>query len=323
LIRAQWEYANGAYRAASHHGVGTQVVREALQEMGLTNLSAEIGTGVRVSDTELWRNLPDGSIVYSGSPQQPQRLSVQAKVKGRWVHMLGDQPAPGEEVMVEAVGGVRKRPAWLDQEGTDTDVREIAKFRATAYRVGYRVKRAHGWCSTYDHVVSGLGITAQIAREAEAPESMGLRVHAEAARLLPVGSLLWWRNRHHPDQYALFERVDTMTNQAATRRVFASAAVPDNEQYKRHMLVVATATNNREVAWPLPENLAQAIWNLLPTGSRFMYRQGGENQYVICADKQAIEWRGGNHPIPERGQWQFANFGDDPQLVVTAIGTIE
>lgn len=310
----KWNFRVGALAAATSHGVGRDTVERTLAEMGIgaKDMAPTLGAGVRV-DNQSMNDLPDGSTVYSGSPNALRHFSVQTKKAGRWVTVLGERSRLDTLVTVQSVAGDLTEPGWLTREGTEEDVEAIQDFKARAWRVGYALKRSQGWCSTYESIVHGLGVTeADLHRTRVGGFAVGDRVQAPMVAALPVGTLLMWINSTRPDEWGLYVRDDTASNTPQTRRV---AGVPDsNENYHRYMTVVAIPANGgTEIGWSIPGDPAR-IWAALPGGTVFTYGGGGD-EFVKTRDGLAVDRRS-YRPLQNNGTYSEGQFGTNPNFTV-------
>jgi hypothetical protein len=264
--QVKWDFRVGAISAATNHGVGPRVALRALNQMDAGPVP--IGTDVRVATGD--EALPDDTVVYVGDPEQPSRFGVfRKKSQNVWEPVLGELRGPSFEAVVDSVAGVRERPGWLDEVGTDEDAEAIREFKSTAWRVGWEVKRSQSWCGTYDEIMHGLGVS----RSDSLPTphfAPGLQVEAELVRHMPEGSLLIWRHSSDLSRWAIFVRDLDGDNRAGTLRVCGTE--PGHENVKRRMTVLAVAGRNRVVDWPIPPD-PPGIFDLLPPGA-LVQREG-------------------------------------------------
>lgn len=324
LEQVKWEYRNGALAAAVSHGVSMSAVERSLDRMGAgaQDMEQMIGTGVTIGDNNTRDSLPNGSVIFHGLPESPNSLAVFVKRRGRWEHVLGERNWLDGSVVVDSVAGVRERPAWLDRQGTEEDEQAIREFKATAWRVGYDLKREMGWCGTYEDIVRRLGVTEAAIRVAErGGYTVGMRLHFDAVHDLPVGSVLVWQHQSNPDLWAVFLRSANASNRAMTVRVAASAdqAARDHEQQKRYMVIVALPDRGSTTAtWDVPEYMNSQFLAQFPAGTRFSYGGEGANNgtFIIAADHIAAN---DSTVIPPRGQWFTSAFGRTPQFTVRSL----
>jgi hypothetical protein len=320
--QVKWQFRVGALAAAATHGVGIATVEDTLRVMGcgIDDVAPTLGRGVKVPinpDRES-RNaslLPDGSVVFQGTPHNPASLSVYMRKAGRWVLILGERDHPEGEAVIESVNGNREPPEWLSREGTNEDLEKIGEFKARAWRVGWKLKQSQGWCSTYESIVHRLGVTqADTQRSQYRGLGIGDRITAAEAMRLPIRSLLWWQHSDAPERWALFIRDDGSANAAGTLRVAGSGE--SHENYRRYMTVASIANEDGNTLWPVPEN-PPGVWEALPPGTVFSYRQGGEAEYIKCRDGRTIA--AANTVIPERGNYLLHQFGTTPEFHVRRI----
>lgn len=317
--RVKWKFRVGALANAQSHGVAIRQVEEALAAMGAGPSDLPLGRGVRISDQQTKDSLPEGSVMYSGTPAQPSGFAVFAKKGGQWVHVLGEQTWMDNEATIESVGRNRDRPEWLDREGDESDAQAIREFKAAAWRIGYQLKRSNSWCGTYEDIVHRLGVHESDLR---AVRNAGMRaderITAEQAAALPVGSLLYWYHQDDSNRFALFERVAGATNQAGTRLVWTTEDSRDN--YRRYMNIAGIADDQREVEWLVPSQPANLFENL-PAGTVFTYRQGGAERYMkIGQNAQGVgtidTYNDGQRPIHDVGRYTIDNFGRRPEWTI-------
>ena len=314
IERVKWRFRTGALSAAESHGVSVTTVENSLHQMGAgrDDLSVTLGRGVKVGNAHDRDSLPEGSIIYSGTPDVPASFAVFAKKNRQWVHILGERTYLDAETVIESVGGNRERPAWLDREGTEEDAEAIRQFKAVAWRVGYELKRANGWCGTYEDIVHRLGVTQADTRVAAAGGlTEGMRVLGEQAMSLPLGSLLWWQHSQSPDTWALYRRDNASTNRAGTVKVVGSDP-DDHENYKRYMNVAGVADETGNVLWLVPTT--PPVFAALPPGTVCTYQGGGEQEYMKQRDGNMRDLGRLSRERPgATGRYQVHQFGENPQ----------
>lgn len=287
LEQVKWEYRTGALAAASAHGVSIGAVETSLSRMGAgaSDVQSLLGHGVQI-DPQTRRNLPEGTVIFSGDPKVPDFLSVNVLKGGRWVRVLGeanlDDTAPQT---IESINGDSTSPEWLTKVGTEEDQQAIAEFKATAWRVGWELKQQMGWCGTYEDISRGLGVSEDAPALARNGGYVpGTRIRFDNANTLPEGSLLFWQHRTDHTQWALFQRTNDAANQAGTRRLLAGSAVQDNEQQKRYMTVASLILEDGTTNWEVPAGLIREVWGMLPPGTVFSYNGEMNSRFVMCRD---------------------------------------
>ena len=322
--QVKWQFRVGALTAAHAHGYsGHHQVTETVRKI-IGDLDLPVGHGMPVD--ELTRaKLPDGSVVYSGAPDDPDRLTVQVKQNGQWVHVLGERPHLNPLATVDSVNGNREKPEWLARAGTEQDLKEIQEFQARAWRIGWQLKRSMHWCSTYESIMGTLGVTERaLMRVPVAGMTVGMRVDAMEASALPVGSLLSWRHRDNPDSWAVYVRDNAVGNRARTRLVVSSEGVAPANYQRRMRIETLIGEDGRPVGegWQLPTN---DLWSQLPAGTVFTFQlvdsPANPGFFVICGDGRAAawEWEVGARP-PRLGSYARNDFGRN--VVFRIVGAV-
>jgi len=277
LARYQWRFRMHALRAALENGVGMQRVHSALAELGVTLDSPDhpAGPGIRVCREE--ENLPEGVLVFHGSPDHPARLAVWVRERGTWRHVFGGGTGLDQIMTVATWPGVDEAPAWLTAEGGAWDKEQIAVFKARAFRVGDKLRRGSSWCGTYDAIMERIGVTANAVSEARRFTASGFAVgdvvtQAEAAQC-PVGTVFGWIDPNTVGRFAVFQRIDEQANPSQTRRVWGSqmdgTPLGNYRSGMRILMLPATAEYPHADDWSFRLGQSRDWMPHLPVGSIF------------------------------------------------------
>lgn len=316
LVQVKYDFRMGALTAAQNHGASIGAVEQTLTKMGCGAEFAkelDLGPGMVLSDPDVRRTMPDGTVIYSGAPQVPSTLAVWVKRNGQWAQVLGERNYMDNSHVIESINGTMERPTWTTEVGTEQDAEAIQEWKGLAWRVGYELKRSSGWCGTYEEIVHRLGIRREdMVRTTRVGDwQIGQRIEAVDAPALPGRSILWWYSQAHPERVSVFVRDNRVTNnQAQTRRVLATPEVIDGDQYKRRMMIGSVWVDDRNtyIGWLVPEDVLPRVWPVLPPGTRFRFSGGGAHDYVIAQDHNATDYYA-DQTIPETGRWNMNAFG--------------
>jgi hypothetical protein len=321
-----WKFRENALYSAYNHSVNYEASDAAIAEMGAGFDQFTLGHGVEVrSPVTLERTLPDGTIVYTGNPVEPNaRFGVFIKERGRWKPVMGEAGSIGDRAVIHTYGGSTEKPEWLSREGTEADAEAIVQFRAKAWRVGWRLKQAQGWCSTYEAVMRDLGLTSAATR---AVTHQGVRVgdtvRTDGAHALPNGSILRWQSRDDDTQWALFVRTMQSDNQAGTLRVGGVGGASERN-YRSSMRVVYIPVPDEPIAWPV-EN-ALSVWEGLMPGTMFgidetitRYIKAGDGRVAQIASEQHAR----TEPLNPTGRWNLRDFGNRPNMYITGFRGVQ
>jgi len=308
LLQFMWKFRENALSGAHENGVSLEATMKGLRLLGL-DIPWELGPGVQMKTLDDRLDLPDGVVVVNASLTDPKHEDYTLFVrKGRrWTIILG-RAGLGRDAVIVDYPGVTETPAWWAQQGDEDAARQVAQFKARAWRVGQQIKSEQSWCNTYEHVIARVGVTARSIREAQVGAGFGPgdRIGQRDAVSLPAGSLLIYRSNDWTDHWAVYERDDSCDNMTRTRRIAGhrDERAASLGHYQSVMTVLAMPIEAGQPAQADPPQVPQ-ILDLLPIGTVFTY---SGCQYVICRDRQIITWTRATEEIPARGIHQASAF---------------
>jgi len=155
LRQYQWRYMQVCLQGAESHSIDDDTVQSAFDEMGLPVL--EPGPGAVVRSWRTRADLPEGTLVFTGDPEEWQGFNVYRKAAdGTWRRVLGDDGTLNNRgtTTVVSIPGQDETPAWITQRPTKAQAAMVAKFKQVAWRVGREFKEDNEWCGTYEAVVA-------------------------------------------------------------------------------------------------------------------------------------------------------------------------
>lgn len=313
--RYMWDFRDRALQAAIHHGISYDAAKRTLNQMGTGPDRLPVGPGVQIRCSyERDHLLPHEAVIYHGNPMQPDSLGVFRRDGRYWRHLFGGNQQLNDRVpvIVHSFNGSTTPVDWWTREATEKDEEAIEEFQVVAWELGWQLKRNMSWCSTYEHVMRGLGITSAVTRRRRAGNvRVGHTVAPEVAKRLPVGSVLEWRDEN---TVAYFLRTESATNAAGTVRIGGHL----DRHYRSSMKVVSLPpSNGKEIGWMLPSETLQQTMESLRPGVRLRTDDG--SQYVVAKDGKFNSWRQRRDPIPESGPWVWSSFGDVPLTVTEFV----
>jgi hypothetical protein len=246
--------------------------------------------------------LPIGTVISVGDPETLSRFGVLAKRPGGWTRVLGNyENLYGMKTLVLSVpdGTVAD---WVNEPGTEEEQEAITQFKARVWRIGWRAKLSHRWCSSYEQYMEQIGLTVDVLKQAKhAGMSIGDRVPPDQAALLPVGSVLRWQRHDYPDQFAWFIRDDSVDNMARTRRLFGSEGV--GRHYASAMEVLHVHTHDD--SWSIPVSAIE--FERVPVGARF---ESDGGRFVVAQNRNIAADDNRDPVIPPAGPWSFHQFAN-------------
>lgn len=302
-----------ALSAARNHSVNYDASLETLNALG-TNV--ELGKGVRITDPNSRNRLPEGSMVFSGNPEIPDSYAVFEKRNSTWHRVLGSNGIP-DSVTVYRVGNtVPTPPSWWREDATvEEEQDKIADFKAEVWRLGWRLKRAQGWCSTYESILRDFGITrAALITRTHDGIRVGHKVSPDQAKALPTGTVFRWQSVSNPLEWGLYVRCQ-VDNAAGTMKI--GGTTQSDRNYHSSMEVLSLASD-QDKTWPLTGTIARDYYNALNPGVRFA--GPGEDErpsYIKCHDQRIVNWYDNTTgPVPQTGRWTYADFGQTPEFTI-------
>ena len=153
LAQFKRRFATHVITGARNARVSLGPVYEALAKLGVeAGGRAVVGHPVNRSTP-----VPDGTVAVYGDPSHPD-FSVFTYNQGQWRGVLGKYTHI-DDVGSATVVTVGKSVDAEDPEPTDHEDALIAEFKAKVWAEGWAVKQRVGWCSTFETVMAGIGIT--------------------------------------------------------------------------------------------------------------------------------------------------------------------
>lgn len=316
---------------ANRNSVSTDTVNRALRDLECDGITGGITLGGPLLGQDL-EQLPVNSVVVFGDPGSDTFTLWRKHENGQWVATLaGDGRLPetnNQRILVTAPGveGVWVAPT---EAQTEAEAQAINEFKARAYRVGLRQKRAHGWCDVYDNIMESVGITREaITTSTVGGYRLGAIVQAEDAHTLPNGCVLY--SISDTNRFHLFIRDDAMTNMARTRLLVSGDGAGAN--YNRRMRL--GSGNQRTPGDSLlpdePSPLGTRLhMEQLPVGTQFMIGTDQQNVWTITTPDHNNRFvgyrlladveRAGWDTLPQgvTTRYRTNDFGDQPLHIVT------
>lgn len=304
-------FRDEALNYANQHGVSYSASRDTLNRMGAV---ADLGAGVQLLDQTQVGELPTGTVVWSGNPDDAATYAVWVKRGGTFRQVLGGAASMTYPVTIATINDSTEPAPWVVREPTDEDREAIRQFRAKAWQLGWELKRTQGWCSTYESVMRQMGLTSAAVREARSGEvSIGQRMSPEEAGVTPVGTLFRWQSSTRAEEWALYVRVDGMDNLAGTRKIAGTTASDRN--YRSSMECIGLSP---DLPGPTAQGIAVlpfspevidalspgALYNTSPVGPGF----------IKASDGRANSWDRRDGTIPTEGRWSGRDFGQPEGL---------
>lgn len=316
-----WRFRSHVLAAALDHGYDRGMVLTAMREIGYTDDMFPFGVGMRLSTMYDMGRLPEGSVLHIGDPDHYRVYGVFALRNGNFRHVLGNSRTLGHSAFVDLVGGEPVQQEWIEERGGPDSVTEVALFKAKAYEVGWRVKKAHSWCETYDNIVGEVGVDRYARRVARAGDTqVGETVPPAVAARLPVGTVLRWRHHESPETRTVwYMRVDGAANAAGTRRVFGYRDdYPNRLGHYQDAMEVMSFPQPLDIeggTWPeIDVGITRQVWDLLPPGTHLAYHMG---HYVKALNGQVGNWYENDDSIPVNGTYTLRNFTNSELRVVS------
>lgn len=289
----KWRFRQYALDKANYHGVNIAEVEEAMDDMGAGPDDLPLGPGVEIKSQVDVNRLPEGTILFRGDPDNPTSFGTFVKRHGILTPVLGATDVAHLPMTIDTYQGSREPVEWLHRGVTKETPAQIRKFMETAIRVCDELRDRHDWCSTYNGIMRGFGMTRQnIMRYGDIDGvSVGDTVSATQAAALPVGTVL---KHETPRMRVWFMRVNDSRNRAGTRKIFGrrlEGTVGDlrNLPLPNYSGLMTVEAFPSEHGYGLQLDWANE-WNLLPVGTRLSYNEtetddGGN--FWMCENHQA------------------------------------
>jgi hypothetical protein len=306
------------FRDVVFYGEQTHFGSDNYSETALADLGIEFkpSVGMRVRNAHDVALLPVGTRVFVGHPDHPDSFGLYEKTgenRRSWTHLFGGAGVnPWENpVTIDALpegDTVVTEPAeWFTKPATPEDGEALFAARKAAWERGYRSKKDHNWCTTYESVVRQAGLTAD---SVQVPMPYGMEpgdviASAEAVYLPLDAVLIGFRGRTHAEIEA-YRRITGASNRAGvekiitTRRGLASQMMITGDTWLNGLL-----RQCREVEAIMPVYFSAMLDNL-PIGSQIksMSRYGDrvalEESSVFEKRSDTWSWRD-----PNTGSYQY------------------
>ena len=239
----RWRVRDMALGAAERSGVAMPPVHAMAVEFGAPRPLFTVG-GVVSNGWDI-KQLPVGTIVYSGHPDLPNLMNVwEADGTKQMKHVMGvrGERANGQPVTIHSMPGNHMGEPM--PVSSDAVLNEAA---LRAWRVGKAYKKQQNWCSVFENCLKALGITEQSIGDTSPGHGPGDELEWEQVAALPEGSILFWSYRNH-QAYSVYVRDDGARNRAKTRRVWGWN---DNGENSHDRMIVAQ-TPEEPMAWNCP-----------------------------------------------------------------------
>lgn len=311
LRQWQWKWLDNCYTSAEQASVNYRTVETGMARAGLSWDDFPPGAGMTFWSRAALERVPTGSLLYRGKPANIHQFGMFTKAGGDLVHVLGNaNGALGVALTVASVpdGTVAD---WAVAPGTPEEQDQIAEFKARVWRVGWKIKTQHGWCSSYESYMAKIGLDETALRNAKyLGIGVGDMVTPEQAASLRPRACLRWRSSQDQARWAWFIRDDTMSNAARTRYLFGTEASHRNYHSSMEVLSLADAGAD-DLDAPISRDEAEH----LPPGSVLTI---GAERYLMCHDHRVVTDHASYHDAPpERGQWFPRDFGAN--LILTSV----
>jgi hypothetical protein len=308
LAQYQWRFRNNAISGAVENSIGMRHVTDALHRLGLTDEQFPLGPKVPITLND---EVPDGTVVYVGSPDEPRTLGVFRRDRGAWQWVFGHVDYTPNTMMVESMPGVETPPDWWTAPGEDNEEERIKKFKARAYQVGRRTQQAASWCGTYDNVMARVGVTAEAVRGIDATQIGDVIPQGEVTRL-PEGAILAWVDPENTTRWAVYRRDNNAQNTTRTERILGNRAEggPLNN-WRAGARVVFLPDLSDRWEWQLRTNRAGHVLSTGPVGLFFLY---SGSIYVKARDGRIAP--APDLAVADRGRWTIEQSFNQVAIVV-------
>jgi len=321
LKQFQWGFRQGSLFGAYSNSIRREYAEAVLTRLHIGPDAFEVGPQVLIKDPPTVTELPPGTVLFTGQPDFPASFGVFTVSKSREVvPVLGKIKTHGNYPLVieQIPGGPTEPPDWWQAVGTEEDTEQIAEFKARAWRLGGAAKKRHSWCSTYESVMQGLGVTAESLRGVKSNgygvgDRISTRAHIAA---LPVGSVIKWTHEEHSDWFCYYVRTADATNECMTRRAFGyrGDGVRLGQQASGTLMAIGL-DGVGEFTDPLRVSLTiePHFGGVLPAGTQFrFYENHAEQTYEWNADGRVFAL-GDNHP------YRLRDYGANDTLYISKV----
>lgn len=304
LRQFMWKFRSNAISGAQENSVSMIATMKGLSLLGL-DIEWELGPGIQIKTLDDQIRLPDGVVVVNSTTTNPTHPNYALWVRRRhvWTPLLG-RAGLGRDAVIVEYPGVDAPPDWWAEVGNEETAREVARFKARAWRIGNKIKSEQSWCNTYEHVIARVGVTARSVREAQAEGGaydVGDRCSQNHAANMPEGTLFLYRSETLANHWAVYQRDNSCDNMTRTRRIAGHRTEngPALGHYQHLMMVLAIPTEGNTVEeWTVDQPHVQVILETVPVGSVFTY---SASRYIKCLNGHFTHYRDGARGVPERG----------------------
>lgn len=308
LRQWQWRFLDHIWLSGEQAGTGERPMMEAQEQLGIPDDLFPTAPGMRVKSAHFQSLVPIGTTMQVGKPDALARFAVFHKnQRQQWIRVLGDYTYfNGTPWTILDVPG--DPDPWPNAAGTPEEQEQIMLFKARAWRIGWKQKIQHRWCSSYETYVAQVGLTPSVLTDAKHNGvAIGDRVGPEVAGMLPHGSVLRWVSSQHPERFAWFLRDDNVENQARTRLLFGSGESGRN--YASTMEVMWIADGD---TWQIPMSHQQG--EHLPVGTRL---EIGGYLYVKARNGRWSYTDAMRGAVPATGEYVITQFEQNQMRLVS------
>lgn len=287
LAQYQFLFRDFVVRTAASRGGGLESeVQQLFRDLRMPEQQPGKGT---VVSTQLANTLPDGSVLYSGDPTNPEAYSVFVVQGRRAVRVLGR--LDHAFLTVDQVAGADvPEPEWDRPSAKDAD--RIAEFRRESWRLLYAIKRKYDWCSEFENLMRGFDLSSSVL-----DELTPLRL----VSALPVGTYMVWSDGR---RVAWYIRDADAQNQLGTRMVWGTPGMTRHMPRGRVTVLTAGAVMSEASFRRLPQGTLLAVGGARyvkadeiyvterGTSYRYTYRDIGGGQNLTIMEFPAQERSG-------------------------------
>lgn len=285
LDQFKWRFRDlaitGAERALSRHSYAVEIL-DALK------IDFTPSVGMRIVNRFDRGQLPVGTRVYTGNPDDPERFSVAEKHTTGWVPIFGPtvEVATAPVVVVDALpdpdspGEVKTEPdEWLVKVASPEDAAEVRKLRRSGWVEGLKSKTRHSWCDEFERIMLRGGMSEELTKVSlPGNAKAGEAVSAATAAQFPVGT--YFSVSEDNRLVAVYVRVEEASNKAGTQRVWATPRWEKRGNYQKSMVLINEEPGIEE---GVPISNIDMLASL-PVGSRISLRDRGESFYQKMRD---------------------------------------
>ena len=315
LMQFMWKFRENAISGARENSVSMDATMKGMRLLGL-DIEWELGPGVPIKALDDNLPLPEGVVAANAAVPDPKDNNYSLFVRKRrsWSSILG-RSGLGRDLVIVDYPGVEAPPAWWAEVGNEETAKQVAHFKARAWRIGNKIKSEQSWCGTYEHVIARVGVTARSIREAQADGGgydVGDTVSQVHAAAMPEGTLFLYRSETWADHWAVYQRDNTSDNLTRTRRVAGhrNLSAPALGNYQSTMTILSLPIEGM-TEWTVEQPHVPVILAAVPIGTVFTY---SGTRYIKCQNIHFTDYREGRG-IPERGVHNSRAFSGDSIII--------